>query len=66
MIIRHLQGGDAREVRIRGGLDGLRAWAGMSSHCLLPEADNYPTDFDPRFDRPQPRQSENWGADQDV
>lgn len=30
------------------------------------EADNRPTDFDPRFYRPQPNQSEDRGADQNV
>ena len=39
----------------------------MSSHWIAaPKADNCPTDFDPRFDRPQPYQSKNRGADQDV
>ena len=39
----------------------------MSSRWIAtPKADNCPTDFDPRFDRPQPYQSKNRGADQDV
>ena len=39
----------------------------MSSHWIAaPRAENYPTDFDPRFDRPQPYQSKNRGVDQDV
>ena len=35
MKIRHIRGGDAREVYIRGGLYGLRARAGMSSHWIV-------------------------------
>ena len=39
----------------------------MSSHWIAaPKAENYPTDFDPRFDRPQPYQSKNKGGDQGV
>ena len=36
------------------------------SWVTAPKADNCPTDLDPGFDRPQPDQSENRGADQDV
>ena len=45
----------------------MRAWIGMSSRWIAtPKADSCPPDFDPRFGRPQPYQSKNRGADQDV
>ena len=67
MKISHFRGGGAREGCIRRGLDGLRACTGMSSHRIAaPKTDNCPTDFNPRCDQPQPYQSKNGGADQDI
>ena len=66
MIIRYFRGGDAREVCIRGEPDGLRACAGISSRWIAARDRQLPNDFDPWFDRPQPCQSSNRGADQNV
>jgi len=65
--MRSFLGDGVREVCDRGRCGGLWVFVDVSRYWVSsPEAGNRPANFDSGFDRPQPDQPKDRGADQDI